>query len=761
MNVKKTLAFKTMQILFYIMILFVLFYPYSYSFLASFHQGGLTIENTFMIQYDYIRQGIPYYREFFRLAQEHSLFWSWNTFLGNAFYTSKALFLIGDPYAWIGFLLFGKIHYVPTVLFLLTGFKLLLAGLFCSGYIKKLGHTRSVQFFFGMIYMLSGWSMVFLEQIQFLSFYSLIPLFLSGIEDQLHPCCNTWNFRFYFADLLLLSINYYLLWPLCLYAILYWIIRWRQTHDSFSHSFFWKNTGKLLFIFLLAVGTSAPLTFPSLFTMLKSPRLNGSLNHYDHWSWINVCAILMNFFIPFVREEHMLYHDYWYYFYQIGIYGGTALLLLTSSALCNHRSNRLTRWNRVLLALVLVTLTAPQFGLLFHRTYSLRYTFIVLLALMYLAAQSFSDTAEKKPLFITFYVLEAILFLLAICIPHFLYSTGLRPRFFEQKMLWAAGGFLGLNVFFLTLRDKKIRMFFLTLCTMTEMLLFANHSLRSQSQIHTEAEYLAYDEELQNIIHRLHQMDSGFFRVDLETGFETTQVELANVGMYYGLPSLSGYDSLYESALRDYLQWNGQYPDTNWDFHLQDPRTFRITNARYTICSPKYQTIRQDSPLFTSTHFAIYKNPEAIGTAYTLPLISTKKLHALAQEPEKNMNQILNLLYNNMAVDMQNTHMDNGPLCCFDPISYTATTMDFAFELPQSQLVFFSIPKADGWQVQEDGNSLPLAKVNGGFIGLQLSPGMHHLHFSYSCPDLKTAIPIALCSIAIVFYMALFRKKID
>ena len=758
MKYRRPLPFKILQIFLYLLILFILFYPYSFFLLQTVRQGNLSIQNTFMIQYDYIRQGIPYYREFFRLLQQHSLFWSWNTFLGNPFYTSKSLFLIGDPYAWLGFLLFQKIRYVPTVLFLLTGFKLLLSGLLFSSYIKRLGHSRSAQTFFGIVYMLSGWSMVFLEQIQFLSFYSFIPLFLSGIEEQLNPHRKTWNLCFYIASLLLLLVNYYLLWALCLYAVVYWIIRWHQIHPSAGRIRLFKDTGKLLYVFILAVGTSAPLTLPSLFAMLQSPRLQGFLNRYTHWSFINVCAIVMNFFIPFVREENMLYHDYWYYFYQIGIYGGATLLLLTPQSLFNAQKPRTAFYNRILLAFVLGTLTLPQFGLLFHRTYSLRYTFIVLLAMLFLSSQSFQRPIQKKLLLIHLGILETIIFLLAVCIPHILYSTGLFPRFAEQKMLWAAGLFLLADAIFLLLKNQKARIFFLTAAMMAEMLLFANHSMRSQSRAREEAEYLAYDTEIQEIMQRLHQMDSSFFRVDLETGFAVTQVELANAGMYYGIPSLSGYDSLYESAIRDYLQWNGQYPDVNWDFHLQDSRMFGIGNARYTICSPKYQAVRKDEPVFTSPHFAVYKNPEAVGMAYARPLIPVQKLRELAEEPEKNADRILNLLQENIVTDIPEA-MDNGPFVSFDPVAYTATTMDFSFSLSRRQLVFFSIPKASGWRAVVNGKETPLQTVNGGFIGLRLSKGVQNIRFSYTCPGLKPAIPIALVSMALALYATARKRK--
>ena len=95
---------------------------------------------------------------------------------------------------------------------------------------------------------------------------------------------------------------------------------------------------------------------------------------------------------------------------------------------------------------------------------------------------------------------------------------------------------------------------------------------------------------------------------------------------------------------------------------------------------------------------------------------------------------------------------------CIRDSAYTATTMDFSFSLSRRQLVFFSIPKANGWRAVVNGKETPLQTVNGGFIGLWLSKGVQNIRFSYTCPGLKPAIPIALVSMALALY-AIARKR--
>ena len=205
-----TVRFYVLLILTAAVLLFLFFLPYSWKLVHSLlrHQS-LSLEDTYLISYDYVRQSLPYYREFYRLIDSGQIFWSWNSFLGNSFYTSKALFLIGDPFAWLGYLLFQVISYLPTVQFLLTGLRLLTACVCCSVWLRRLHRSDRSVALFSILFMFSGWSDVFLEQVQFLSFYAFLPLFLAGLEDMIQ---KRRPYLLAFASALLSCINFYLLW---------------------------------------------------------------------------------------------------------------------------------------------------------------------------------------------------------------------------------------------------------------------------------------------------------------------------------------------------------------------------------------------------------------------------------------------------------------------------------------------------------------------------------------------------------------------
>ena len=63
-------------------------------------------ESTFAIKYDWSTQHIPFYQEFYRLIDSGEIGWSWNQFLGINFFASKAYYLVGDPFAWIGYIFY-------------------------------------------------------------------------------------------------------------------------------------------------------------------------------------------------------------------------------------------------------------------------------------------------------------------------------------------------------------------------------------------------------------------------------------------------------------------------------------------------------------------------------------------------------------------------------------------------------------------------------------------------------------------------------
>ena len=732
-------------------LVFLYFLPYSWKLMHSLvsHQS-LALEDTYLIAYDYVRQSLPYYREFFRLVSNGELFWSWNSFLGNSFYTSKALFLIGDPFAWLGYLLFHFISYLPSVQFLLSGLRLLTACLMCAVWLRRLHRSERAVILFSVLYMFSGWSDVFLEQVQFLSFYAFLPLFLAGLEDMLQ---RKSPYLLIFSSFLLSCINFYLLWPLGIFGILYVIVRWKQL----SCTSFVRTALFSLLMIILGVGLAGFLVIPTLRAMLNSPRLSTSLNHYSHWTFTNIGAILMSFFIPVIRGNHLLYHDPWYYFYQIGTYSGTIALLLTPQAVKGKK------WNRILLFAALAMFAAPQIGLVMHLTYSLRYSFIAVLTLVYLGSQALGEEGIDTVLLRrTAAVLILAIVVLGGVIP-FAKGIVVSDGYPEQWMLAGAGALIVLLAVMLT----KKRMNLVICLSILEVLIFGNYSMRSAISQGSEAEYLAYDSEIQSILEQLHSQDPSFFRVDLNTGIQSDQNALANAGMYYGVPSLSSYDSLYEPALHDYLFWYGLYPDVSWQFNLQDPTQFPLLDTRYSICSPKYsESVRSDEPLFSSEHFHVYRNEEVKGMAYSATALSkASTLNQLAQQPEDNHARILKLLSSTIVVPdsvYETLTNDCAPVRSYaDPAAAGNTSLSFTITNSKETFWFFSIPVSQGWKITINGRTVNPIPANGGFIGLVLPEGTSEIVFQYVTPMFRTGVICSGICLVLLIIIAIGRWRLS
>ncbi len=652
---------------------------------------------------------------------------------------------------------------MPTVLFILTGMKLITAALGMQLYLRKKGSSPACQLLFGAVYMMSGWVTVFLEQEQFLSFYAFLPFVLAGVEDLYQKKDG----RLFFAGMTaVLLCNYYLAWPLCVYVLLLWICRWNSPEEGYDHHLFWKQTFRAIGLVVLAAVCCGFLLVPSLAAMAQSPRISHELIHYSGWSLHNVLAILMDFLIPVIRAgsgESLLYHDYWYYFYQLGMYAGTLALLLVPQQLAAAAGKK-KRSQTIFLLVILATLVSPQIGKFFHLTYSMRYTFIVLLALIELASEAFDQPlASRKRLLITLAALEAGAVLLGFVIP-WLLQYPRDTEYPEQKLLLAAMGFLALDAILLLKDNRHLQKQLLTCSGIAEVLLCGNVALNQQSGSRSAAEYLVYDEEIRQIYEQLQERTPTFFRVDLQTGYNASTEELSNAGMYYGIPSLSGYQSVYESSLHDYLEWIGLYPDVSWNFRIAQTDQFRLPDARYSICSPKYAYAREDQnePLLTTEHFLVYENEEAQGMAFTATALTpASTLEQLAEEPEIHAAEITELLNDTVVVDDEliesYSELLTEETICYDPVSWDSDSMQFSIHAETDELVLFSIPASAGWSVQDNGKAVSWVTGDGGFILLQLSAGDHELQFQYEVPYLKAGL---ICSGAgILLAVCIVRKK--
>ncbi len=758
------LAYRLISAAVYFLFLAALFLPYSAYLVKGIVSHSLSASEVFLYDHDWIQQGIPYYREFFRCIETGTLPWSWNELLGSSFYAAKATYVIGDPFAWLTYGLWKTLfHYLPTALFVITGIKLLIAGLSFERLLEHYTSHRLSALVFGACYMMGGWAVIFLEQIYFLSFYALIPFILLGLERILK---NNDHLLFYFAVLLTLSTNLYLSWSLCFFLLLYWFVRAGEYNRRREK--FWILTVQTFISFLLAFLTVMIVVLPGILVLLKSPRLSGHLIDYTVWTKENICAILMNFFVPVIDGRNLLYHDYWYYFYQIGIYCGSLAVLCVPQLFVQQREGREKLRYGILLAVVLLLLVSPKVGLVLNLSYSLRYTWFVEIVLLLIAAKTFDQPVHKPTLVITCAVLSILLILLSMVAP------GLEMKYLVQYpeviMMWISIALLITYTVILVLQERwKPAVTAVLLMGAIETMAYSSITIRTKTTQRTPAEYLYQSEAVEEAYQALIQDDPTFFRVNLLEGVHADLSVLPNSSMYYGIPALSGYDSVYCSGIHDFLDYLGLYPDVSWNFRINDRRLNSLLSAKYTFASPAtVPLVPSDAELleeYSSDSILVYRNKDADGAAFTVKrFMKESEMKQLMEDVEGNRDKRIRALQRYTVIPDTlykeiGTAYSNSDQQFFDG---TRNRSDLSFEitLKEETPVEFSIPADSGWKMKVDGEERNWEKCDGGFILAVLPEGTHTVTFRYSIPGFKIGLVLSIIGMALsIIWLSRPRRR--
>ena len=748
----KSVRFRLLTVLFYTVLLAGLFFPYSFYLIKGLATHSLSASEVFLYDHDWIQQGIPYYREFFRCIESGTLHWSWNEFLGTPFYATKATYVIGDPFAWLTYGLYKTaFHYLPTALFAVTGLKLLVAGLGFEVLLERISKQKAAALVFGACYMMSGWAVIFLEQVYFLSFYAILPFILLGLEAILN---EKGHYLFFASILLALTTNLYLSWSLCFFLLAYWLVRAIGTGKTGKELL--KRTGSVLITFTCAFLSAMVVLLPGILVLLNSPRLNGNLIDYTFWSWTNIRAILLNLFVPVIGGENLLYHDYWYYFYQIGIYCGALALLVIPQLFVQRRPKEDKVRYGIVLALLVLSLISPKIGILLHLSYSLRYTCYIAIVLLLLAAKAFEQPFHPVTLGISAAVLIAIAAILSFG------CSGLAPselvQYPEAILLWVSMGLILLYTTGLALEStwKTGRLAVLGLAVI-EVLVFSNVTIRTKTTQRTPAEYLYQDQQVTETYARLHEDDPSFFRVNLLEGVQADPSVLPNTSMYYGIPALSGYDSVYCSALHDYLAWQGLYPDVSWNFRINDSRMDGILNAKYTIVTPTTAPLVSKTARllteYSSDVLFVYRNANAAGAAVTVnTFLPESQMREWMQDIEGNRNRMVNALQKYTIIDDKSysawgTGYTSIKQKGFDGFQ-DGTKLTFKLTLETQSPVRFSIPADKGWKMRIDDVETDWQVCDGGFILAIVPEGPHTVEFTYHTPGFGAGLVLSIAGLA-------------
>jgi O-antigen/teichoic acid export membrane protein len=273
------------------------------------------------------------------------------------------------------------------------------------------------------------------------------------------------------------------------------------------------------------------------------------------------------------------------------------------------------------------------------------------------------------------------------------------------------------------------------------------------------------------------QQDTSLWRyatftpVDPETGdLLTTRTMNANVGMFYGLQSVDGYDSLFTDQYRDYMALIEPQGETPYNriasFHressLYSPLT-DLLNVKYLITeveidSYKYALVYEDDAV------RVYENLGAMPRAFTLPTSATLVTDGFAAAVQ---------IYDPRSYVIVETETSNLKSQAQQPataipqsvITYTINEVFVDAEVGEPSWLVLADSYFPGWKAfarpQGGGEGaeteIEIYRVNGTFRGVMLEPGDWTVRFKYSPDTVKVGAFVSfIAGMTMVFLVGLY-----
>jgi len=267
------------------------------------------------------------------------------------------------------------------------------------------------------------------------------------------------------------------------------------------------------------------------------------------------------------------------------------------------------------------------------------------------------------------------------------------------------------------------------------------------------------------------KQDRSVWRYATFTPPGTTKTMRPNVGMFYDLQAVAGYDSLFSAQYRDYMaliepqdltQYNLIAPFreyTSLDSPLTDHLNVKYVVTETEIESPKYELVYQDEAV------RVYENMGAMPRAFTLPTSATLETEDFGSAVQTHDPRNYVILEDGGWEGDSNaaapgTHVEQAVA------SYTINEVFIEAEVTEPSWLVLSDAYFPGWKafVRPRGagegaeEQVKIHRVNGTFRGIVLEePGAWTVRFKYSPNSVKVgAFASFIAGMTILFLAGLY-----
>lgn len=685
--------------------------------------------------YDINNEYLIYYQSFKQHMLDGTIpLWDFQSFLGNNFIASKSYYFIGDLFAYLPILL----HKIPVqyVMVLSHILKLLLAYNLFYSLLQFFQLKNKTKVLFSILYIFSGFSLVFFGQPMFLTTYSLFPLLLIAIERYIR--FHKIGF-IYLASLLLVMANYYLFWSISMFLMVYWPIRYFMQYE-FHLKPFLKYSFFAIVIYMLGALSYAVVLLPTALFLRQSPRVDSF-----HLAWFYKPDVYFNilqniFSYPSnVSYSKTLFSSNYYRYDQIPLYVSFIVfpLVLHVRQCFNKRQVRLLLVAFVIAAIILVI---PMGGSFMHGFAESSHRWVFMLATVFLLIAAIVFDHHKFHSKVT---LLALLIQMVIVLGLLFVA---KDRFLQHRYELFLFGFSIVGVFFFYLyQTGKLKKSILVVFILLEVIVnytWSNvqYQLKYQNGYHS----LNKDYFSQEVLSTLKEDNARTSIYQHYVGIDFDKDFLNNVGIYYGFNTTMGYDSVYHHSLKPFLQ---MINEIYWWFQVVDYDALQMLSTKYYIVKDKNELPHEQfTPLGSlgKSEYLLFEDQQYLPMGYTY--VDTIPFEELYQyDYYTQLHHMKNRLVTNQQQPL------SGTRSYLKDFQIQKNTIKGNIDVNGNQYLFFSIPYDEGWTCYVNGKVTPIQKAHQGFMAIYLQEGHHEITLTFIPSGLKKGMLLSV--IAIVSYV--------
>jgi uncharacterized membrane protein YfhO len=695
-------------------------------------------------------------------------FYSWDIFLGNNFYASKAYYIMGDIYAYIS-LLFNTHFY--NIFIIQTFIKLSVSYITFYFLSRTYKFSYKVSMIIALCYSLSSWVIFFIGQPMFVSFYSFMPLYFLGIELYIRKKNYT---IFLISSALCLFTNYYLFFAISMFSPIYYLSRYYIINSSFKNIF--TNTTKLIALYLIGVSITAVLILPAGLYIAGNDRV-GEIGFILFFDKIQIYFHQLQAFL--VPSQLIIYQDFNIFesgkhvTRELCMWAGSITALLVPQFLSDKNLNyRKTMKIVYLIFIVLLIVPTGSMLMLGFSSYSLRWVVLIIFTNLLVSGRYLNDFSKinYKNLKITIFVFMIILLLnypvtLVAKGEFSLFITNINSYFISLIFLIY---FLLLYILIKNKKEKAINI--IIIMTVFELLVtnfiafgvYRKEFNTSWDNVYRVTHTLQTNEnDLNNYLNSLDEDNYGeYYRVYIP------RVELYwdyshNQSVFSQLNGVMTYDSTYAPSFIKMKEIAPQVKDfkSEWIFTIEDQILLDFTNVKYAIVTDSSQLPDGDYSLIDDKYLyslLVYENNDyrKLGMTYD----SIIKYSSIS----KDGSDVSELLNNVVAFDKDYSEISKlmgNKKSTLENIQYESNHLYGTINSEDSNFMVLTLPYDKGWSISINGEKVKTYSVNAGMMGFEINKGYNEVYMSFIPYGFKTGLIISIIAVLISVLLIVKEKR--